>query len=220
MTNIEAMKLALDALEGITETESISFAKSYANDVIPELRQAISEAEQADMNLNCKSVQKRLATSWGYVKTEQSAASEARHSEPVAELTDDEIYDAAYATFCRGPNTRELFRMMWTCNPPCSIGWDRNELKAFARHIASLYTAPPKAEQEPVDVIKECIRIAHMYNNSGEGGIIANEIEKLYTAPPQREWVGLTDEERADCWRSSAVQSALNIAAKLKEKNK
>jgi hypothetical protein len=71
------------------------------------------------------------------------AIEQAQQAEPVAELTDDEIYDAAYATFCRGPNTRELFRMMWMCNPPCSIGWDRNELKAFARHIASLYTSPP-----------------------------------------------------------------------------
>ena len=35
----------------------------------------------------------------------------------------------------------------------------------------------------------------------------------------EREWVGLTDEERAQCWNSSAVQSAINIEAKLKEKN-
>jgi hypothetical protein len=35
----------------------------------------------------------------------------------------------------------------------------------------------------------------------------------------KREWVGLTDEERAQCWNSSAVQSAINIEAKLKEKN-
>jgi hypothetical protein len=33
------------------------------------------------------------------------------------------------------------------------------------------------------------------------------------------DWVGLTDEERAECWSTSAVQSALNIEAKLKEKN-
>jgi hypothetical protein len=35
----------------------------------------------------------------------------------------------------------------------------------------------------------------------------------------KREWIGLTDEERAECWNSSAVQSAINIEAKLKEKN-
>jgi hypothetical protein len=38
-------------------------------------------------------------------------------------------------------------------------------------------------------------------------------------APKKKEWVGLTDEERAECWSASAVQSALNIEAKLKEKN-
>ena len=44
-------------------------------------------------------------------------------------------------------------------------------------------------------------------------------VRDYYTAPPKREWVGLTDDERADCWSSSAVQSAINIEAKLKEKN-
>jgi hypothetical protein len=33
------------------------------------------------------------------------------------------------------------------------------------------------------------------------------------------EWVGLTNKERAEFWNTSAVQSALNIEAKLKEKN-
>ena len=35
----------------------------------------------------------------------------------------------------------------------------------------------------------------------------------------KREWVGLTDDERAECWSSSAKQSAINIEAKLKELN-
>jgi len=42
----------------------------------------------------------------------------------------------------------------------------------------------------------------------------------LYTTPPKRPWVGLTDDERAECWSSSAKQSAINIEAKLKENNK
>lgn len=41
----------------------------------------------------------------------------------------------------------------------------------------------------------------------------------LYTEPPKREWVGLTEEEAADCWSTSAVKSWKNIEAKLKEKN-
>jgi hypothetical protein len=35
----------------------------------------------------------------------------------------------------------------------------------------------------------------------------------------QHEWIGLTDEERADCWSSSAVESANNIEQALKDKN-
>jgi len=37
--------------------------------------------------------------------------------------------------------------------------------------------------------------------------------------PPKREWVGLTDEEAAECWSTSAVQTWKHIEAKLKEKN-
>jgi hypothetical protein len=36
----------------------------------------------------------------------------------------------------------------------------------------------------------------------------------------KRKWVGLTDKERAgNCWRSSAVESAINIEQALKERN-
>jgi len=38
-------------------------------------------------------------------------------------------------------------------------------------------------------------------------------------AQPEKVWVGLTEEERAKCWTTSAVQTAINIEAKLKEKN-
>ena len=41
----------------------------------------------------------------------------------------------------------------------------------------------------------------------------------LYTAPPQREWVGLTAEEAAECWTTSATQTWKNFEAKLKERN-
>ena len=41
----------------------------------------------------------------------------------------------------------------------------------------------------------------------------------LYTAPPQRLWVGLTAEQAAECWTTSATQTWKNFEAKLKEKN-
>ena len=66
-------------------------------------------------------------------------------TKPVA-LQDDEIYDAAFSAYCKGENSRELFRIMWGNRLTCSIGWDREELKSFARNIAALYTAPPRRE--------------------------------------------------------------------------
>ena len=61
----------------------------------------------------------------------------------------------------------------------------------------------------------EALRQALAMENFSE---VNQEIEEALKQP-KREWVGLTDEERADCWSSSAVQSAINIEAKLKEKN-
>ena len=34
---------------------------------------------------------------------------------------------------------------------------------------------------------------------------------------PKREWVGLTEDEAADCWKSSDI--VVSVEAKLKEKN-
>jgi hypothetical protein len=41
----------------------------------------------------------------------------------------------------------------------------------------------------------------------------------LYAKSPQRPWVGLTEEEAAECWTTSAEQTWKNFEAKLKEKN-
>jgi hypothetical protein len=48
---------------------------------------------------------------------------------------------------------------------------------------------------------------------------LIKQAEEAFESAKERGWVGLTDEERAECWNSSAVQSAINIEAKLKEKN-
>lgn len=41
----------------------------------------------------------------------------------------------------------------------------------------------------------------------------------LYTHPPKREWVGLTEDEAAECWNFRRSRHAKNIEAKLREKN-
>jgi hypothetical protein len=123
--------------------------------------------------------------------------------EPVA-LTDDEIYDAAFSAYCRGENTRELFRIMWGNRLTCSIGWDRDELKAFARNIAY-------AMKDRIDKFLQGEDYRAMYLK------VRDELSELQ----QRTWVGLTDADIA-MWRPRfKFSEALirEVEAKLKEKN-
>ena len=57
----EALKLALEALE--VDAYVYNGEKSWK--AITAIKEALAQPEQ---NLNCKSVQARLAASWGYVK--------------------------------------------------------------------------------------------------------------------------------------------------------
>jgi hypothetical protein len=45
--------------------------------------------------------------------------------------------------------------------------------------------------------------------------------QPLYATPPaaQRQWVGLTEQEAAECWSTGTVRTWQAIEAKLKEKN-
>jgi hypothetical protein len=89
-------------------------------------------------------------------------------------------------------------------------------------------TPQRKPEQEPVAWMDECgdVLSASVVDGSGLRNI------PLYTAPPQREWVGLTDEERHDIREWQMIQEKLGpawapmmlylyeaIEAKLREKN-
>ena len=62
----EALKLALEALE-ICEKDGYIPVR-LTRESITVIKEALA---QPDQNLNCKSVQARLATAWGYVKPEQ-----------------------------------------------------------------------------------------------------------------------------------------------------
>ncbi len=75
-------------------------------------------------------------------------------------------------------------------------------------YTAPLYTAPVHAIDISQERVDETAKSEHEF-----------ECPRCGHCCQQREWVGLTDEERAECWNSSAVQSAINIEAKLKEKN-
>ena len=82
--------------------------------------------------------------------------------------------------------------------------------------------AEQPAQQDPYGYLSTHTNGLMHFNQTLQGVYrdTATEIVAVYTSPPaQHTWVGLTDDERANCWSSSAKQSAINIEAKLKEKN-
>jgi hypothetical protein len=94
-----------------------------------------------------------------------------------------------------------------------------NEQAALDFVIEMLTCQAQRTEQEPVGEfgwaanIPNTIGEVHWKNGSPPIGT------KLYTHPPQRTWVGLTDEELADCLDMSIQKTCCAIEAKLKEKN-
>jgi hypothetical protein len=89
-----------------------------------------------------------------------------------------------------------------------------NTPKLVSDEICMALSTPPAAQQEPVGEI-------------GWGGsvnwhkTIPEFGTELYTTKPaaQRTWVGLTEQEAAECWSTSTVRTWQAIEAKLKEKN-
>ena len=94
------------------------------------------------------------------------------------------------------------------------------------------------ADEECVEALRAALaqpepkRVAWMSKERGDVSLSTlyfnkdEEIVLLYTAPPQREWVGLTDEERlqnpycAGESNAEAINFARAIEQALKEKNK
>ena len=99
------------------------------------------------------------------------------------------------------------------------------QAKAYAYHHADqlgAFTPAPQAvmEQQPVAWIsKQSLAEVKDFDATvyGRGGF--EDATPLYTELAKREWVGLTEEEAADCWSTSAVKSWKNIEAALKTKN-
>ena len=74
-------------------------------------------------------------------------------------------------------------------------------------------------KQEPVAWISEGGDVSRSKRYMDEMGFKCNP---LYTAPPKREWVGLTDEEKAELdaeYGDDTLAHLDAIEAKLKEKN-
>ena len=74
--------------------------------------------------------------------------------------------------------------------------------------------------QEPVGTLNISCYKGHLVNHDFDYfGELPDGTYSVYTTPPQREWVGLTDEERQDIALEVLIDAVLIIEAKLKERN-
>ena len=62
-------------------------------------------------------------------------------------------------------------------------------------------------------------RFPTMLRKMWSGGEVQNWINEHWVAPPQRTWVGLTNEELADCWDTIPERAMRRVEVKLKELN-
>lgn len=67
----------------------------------------------------------------------------------------DDVYDCAVAAYCRSSTSKAALRMCFQSRHQqhhIAVGWTANELMAFAKGIAALYTAPQPVKREPLTV--------------------------------------------------------------------
>ncbi len=103
---------------------------------------------------------------------------------------------------------------------------DRQEV---LRAITAIKEALAQPEQEPVATLDDLEQ--EIYENTRQfvsRDVMEWMLKRYYTTPPQRTWVGLTDEEIADCAEKMEASDPTDsfwreffrgIEAKLKEKN-
>ena len=212
MTKDETLNLALDALKTLMIERGSIYDKAIA---------AIKEAlADTSPNFNCKSVQARLATAWGYVKAQPE-------HEPVAWYRDEDGIRIYYETKCwddaiplyTAPQPWEKFcdsNCVWTDHhPDCKL-----------------------AQPEPVDEVR-CPECGYLTKHTEHIGCLRNQLNAInafeqrnfaivnmdkFSQPAHREWVGLTKDEVMASWEEIrlgdwAPDFYAVIEAKLKERN-
>ena len=162
----EALELFMDNVESPPEKNCSCHISPPCSDCFnySGLREALTVGPQAlatiraaraqELNLNCKSVQKRLATQWGYVKADQAEQEPLMDYERINALREGEQNGAEDAYFfVRPENDTPTLRKMF-----CQ-GFERGFHKGLK------YAAPVSAKREWVDLsndeIDELIRKWH-----------------------------------------------------------
>ena len=91
--------------------------------------------------------------------------------------------------------------------------------KALAEHAMSeVQRLGQEIEQEPV-LLFQSHRDGFWCVDLTCAKCYSADFRLKHTTPPQRTWVGLTNQERSECWDTIPERAMKKVEAKLKEKN-
>jgi len=139
------------------QTGMVSYAMIQARmqEEIDELRAAVFDPDWDRVKALEESLREHMA------EIQRLKALRAALAQPEQEPQWDEVFDAAVRAYARSAPSREALRLCFqnkSGSDQISIGWTAQELMAFAKDIASLYTNPPQRKPLTDDEIEIAYR--------------------------------------------------------------
>ena len=221
MTDLrKAAEMALEALENIHSGNMTPMAEESWNKAMKALRQALAQSEQ-DYEVTHNDD--------GTFSVSLPEGDELRIVPPKQPEQECIYPECETGIGCDGPcgekpvDTVKQEPAVYKC-PRCATSMD---VDLNAKPVDTINTSQEretaKRRHEPVGYIDGAYGGYAVFTPVKPAAVYPDKTA-LYTAPPKREWVGLTDEDCAECVQvtaasGSAMQLIAAIEAKLKEKN-
>ena len=202
MTDIEALKLALEALEELTDTEQTHSALERGDLAIIALREALAQPTTGDYALGYAEGFNDACKKPAQPQQEQAY----KQANPLGGPA--KVFDAMANAIRAGDDYHAVLRQYGFAEQQEPV----QQEPEIVERIKCRAGQTLRTVRNPNITARESIELANW--------IVAN------TAPPaaQRPWQGLSDEEALECWPGLVMYADCakfwkNIEAKLKEKN-
>jgi len=200
------LKLALDAfIELLQRSENFHTADVHFKDFV--VAKDAMESSRAAIT----AIKEALAVD------KESLTTEAQQSnEQGCEHCNHSLYCGTKCKNCGKQSNEQVEPVAWVQDveleqsPEFAFSWVETRL-----HNVPLYTHPPVPTAQPEQDKERCVGCDACIDTACG----RDECPKGWPKAPQRTWVGLTEQEAAECWSTSTVRTWQAIEAKLKEKN-
>jgi hypothetical protein len=218
MTNKEVMQMALDALNNFDKG---NHGMRWQAPIIKALRAALAQPEHPDTQGSpCPEFWNWLPKAYGQTESFSKYNMEVAYLAGKKAQPEPKPVPMKFQIYKQTPPRGRELKPINSALLPWVYDQDPSSGNTASMWVTPVATLPPQPELEPVAWFSK--RPDNTLAIKIVGKPTDGDWEPLYTAPPQREWVGLTDEERIDCeikTQQNYVDFAYAIEAKLKERN-